>query len=73
MLIDHSLFTFKFQYELYVLICLFESGLFKADNRFCSSQHVLYNFYFFLKSFLADGVQIAGLAQMNLVWNAADH
>jgi len=40
MLIDHSLFTF--QYELYVLTCLFESGLFKVDNRFCSSQHVLY-------------------------------
>ena len=66
MLIDHSLFTFKFQYEMYVLICLFESGLFKVDNRFCSSQHVLYN-YFFLTSFLADGVQIAGLAQVNVV------
>ena len=33
MLIDH-------QYEMYVLICLFESGLFKVDTRFCSSQHV---------------------------------
>ena len=40
MLIDHRLFTFKFQYEMYVLICLFESGLFKVDTRFCSSQHV---------------------------------
>ena len=42
MLIDHSLFTFKFQYEVHVLVCLFDSGLFKVDNRFCSSQHVLY-------------------------------
>ena len=42
MLIDHSLFTFKFQYEMYVLTSLFESGLFKVDTIFCSSQHVLY-------------------------------
>ena len=40
MLSDHSLFPFKFQYEMYILIYLFESGLFKVDTRFYSSQHV---------------------------------